>query len=394
MNRFNTVSKNFLTAGFIILLAGGWMMLGARPVTSAETAPAKKTIYQCSMHPQVISDKPGNCPICGMKLTRVETAGQSSGARKILFYRNPMRPDITSRVPMKDEMGMDYIPVYEDQAGQASSVPGRAQVHINPEQQQMIGVKFAEVKEMPLAVKIRTLGRVGYDHDVYEAINQYQEAAVQYRNLRGSPSTIIKERLDQLHELSMVQLRLFGLSDMQIEEFTHAGQLPTYYRLPHDHHWLYADLYEFDSSFVHPGDRVMIKAPSFPGEISRGTVRSVDTLLQANSRIIRARIEVDAEDKPLLPGTTVDIDIEASLGTHLAVPISAVFDTGDQQIVFVEQGDSHFEPRQIRVGHEAGDYYPVVEGLKEGERVVNSATFLIDSESRLRAASLPQGEKA
>src|ERR1700682_5815144 len=92
---------------------------GRRPpgpaATKMATAETRRKLYQCSMHPQIVSDKPGKCPICGMNLEPVEeaTAAPTTGApkeHKIILYRNPMRADVTSPTPMKDEMGMDYIP--------------------------------------------------------------------------------------------------------------------------------------------------------------------------------------------------------------------------------------------------------------------------------------------
>ena len=110
---------------YFLFIAGG----------SSDTASGEKQLYTCGMHPQIISDEPGICPICEMKLVPIKNTNQKSGERKILYYRNPMNPSVISDHPQKDEMGMDYVPVYEDEAG-AEGV-----VTIDPQVQQNMNIK-------------------------------------------------------------------------------------------------------------------------------------------------------------------------------------------------------------------------------------------------------------
>ncbi|HLN79424.1 MAG TPA: efflux RND transporter periplasmic adaptor subunit, partial [Candidatus Bathyarchaeia archaeon] len=135
--------------------------------------------YTCGMHPFIISDKPGNCPICGMTLTKIEgsaapgaatatssapAATPSGGARKILFYRNPMNPQITSKTPAKDEMGMDYAPVYEDEvkgSGAGVDLPeGYATVQVGMERVQMAGIQSAPAVREAISHPVRAVGIV------------------------------------------------------------------------------------------------------------------------------------------------------------------------------------------------------------------------------------------
>jgi Cu(I)/Ag(I) efflux system membrane fusion protein len=122
-------------------LGGGAAYLLSRGAPGHDHAAASaeaKTRYTCPMHPTIVSDHPGDCPICGMALVKVGGAGGASGGeRKIAFYRSPMDAKQTSPIPRKDEMGMDYLPVYEDEvSGGASSVEGLATVQIDPQRQQ------------------------------------------------------------------------------------------------------------------------------------------------------------------------------------------------------------------------------------------------------------------
>src|SRR5207344_3152594 len=118
------------------------------------------TTYVCPMHPSITSDKPGECPICGMQLV---VASAPAGERKLLFYRSPMNPAQTSPTPRKDEMGMDYVPVYSDEGGGSPSPTGLATVGIDPQRQQLIGLRTAPVTEGPVGGSWRTVGRVAVD---------------------------------------------------------------------------------------------------------------------------------------------------------------------------------------------------------------------------------------
>jgi Cu(I)/Ag(I) efflux system membrane fusion protein len=144
-------------------------------LTDRKAAPSKPDAteavkYQCPMHPTIIQDHPGDCPICGMKLVKMESPSKDQkgtergGQKKLLFYRSPMDPQQTSPVPRKDEMGMDYIPVYEeDVSGGRGDVEGRAEVFIDPSRQQLIGLRTATVTRSQIGAEWRTVGRVQVD---------------------------------------------------------------------------------------------------------------------------------------------------------------------------------------------------------------------------------------
>lgn len=136
------------------------------------------TTYQCPMHPSIVQDHPGQCPICGMTLVKVETSPARTapgkaprGEPRILFYRSPMDARQTSPVPRKDEMGMDYLPVYESKAAVKSSVPGMTTVEIDPDRQQLIGLKITEVARGPVGGAWRTVGRIAMDETRVRHVN-------------------------------------------------------------------------------------------------------------------------------------------------------------------------------------------------------------------------------
>jgi Cu(I)/Ag(I) efflux system membrane fusion protein len=159
----------------------------------------KTTIFQCPMHPSVTSDHPGDCSICGMKLEPVEkiekdeNVSEKTGGSKIKFYRSPMNPNQTSPVPRKDEMGMDYIPVYGDEVHEteASSVTGLAEIKINQERQQSIGLRTVSVTRGSISASIRTIGRIQADPKRIRKINVKVEGYVEkiYADFLGKPVT-------------------------------------------------------------------------------------------------------------------------------------------------------------------------------------------------------------
>lgn len=358
-----------------------------------------KTVYQCSMHPQVIQDHPGNCPICGMTLQRVDlhgdaTAGSAAGTaaappvRKIKFYRHPMRPEIVSDHPAKDEMGMDYLPVYEDggEAAPAAAVPGHAPFTLSRERQQLIGVTRGRVSVRPLAVEVRAVGRIAYDPTLYRAIVEYREAVRSRAAFGTNAAEEAKTGGNALIRGAYLRLLQQGLSEDQIKALTRADRDPIELLLPSDSVWVYAQVYEYEVPLVQPGQAMTVTVPSQPGREFHAKVAAVDAILDSATRTVRVRGLVPTPAKELRPESFVQVRIAVPLGEKLAVPTEAVLDTGDHQIVFVVQGEGSFEPRSVRLGRSAQGYYEVLDGLADGDEVVTSANFLIDSESRFRAA--------
>jgi Cu(I)/Ag(I) efflux system membrane fusion protein len=178
-------------------LGGGgvWLALhGARPAPPSESktdGSKKPALYQCPMHPTITSDHPSDCPICGMRLVPVAGSADAkagapvkpgtppSGERKIAFYRSPMDPKQTSPTFRKDEMGMDYLPVYEDELTGAAPVPGLATVTIDPARQQLIGLRTTAVTRGAVGATWRTVGRVQVDPRGVRKINVKVEGYVE-----------------------------------------------------------------------------------------------------------------------------------------------------------------------------------------------------------------------
>jgi multidrug efflux pump subunit AcrA (membrane-fusion protein) len=377
-----------------VLLLIGAAALGyvARPQLdswrSGTSAARSAGHYQCSMHPQIVSDQPGTCPICGMPLQRVDelVAAPTAAAKHTpLFYRHPMRADVTSPAPAKDEMGMDFIPVYADTA-EPSQVPGHAGFALSTERQQLIGVTRARVERRRLDSEIRAVGTVAYDPALYQAIVEYREALAARRELGEMAMDEARKGAEAIVRSATLRLRQLGVSDQQLRDVVATGRNPVDLLLPSTTAWVYAQVYEYEMELVRPGQPVSITTPAQRGRTYSGRVIAIDPILNTTTRTARVRIQVPSADASLRPESFVQATIHVPSEDVVAVPADAVLPRGEEHLVFVVTGSGTFTPRIVQLGREAGRYYEVLKGLQPGDEVVTSANFLIDSESRFRSA--------
>lgn len=300
----------------------------------------------------------------------------------ILYYRNPMNPSVTSPAPMKDSMGMDYIPVYSDE--QTSAESG---VKINTSRQQLIGVKKDTVKKRQLSIEISTVGRVTHDTDLYVAQEEYVQAVKIALATQNSVLASIGEQSHQLLESARQKLLHLGMSPEEVEALKQSGspQENLYFPTSNGKTWIYITVYEYELGLVKIGEEVSIDTIAYPGEIFKGKVTALTPILDSESRSVRVRAEVEDKDGKLKPEMYVNAKIFVDLGEQLAIPEEAVLDSGTRKLVYVVKED-RFIPTEVTVGPRAGGFYQVLNGLQAGEEIVTSGNFLIDSESKLKGA--------
>lgn len=314
--------------------------------------------------------------------------------RKILYYRNPMNPAITSPTFMKDSMGMDYIAVYaETEEALGESTQGLA-VKISQGQQQLIGVETEPIMAKPLMRMIRTVAKIAYDPELYKTEQEFIQAVKIKEELKSNPSPEITKSLDTLVEAANLKLRLQGLSDQQVEELK--GKIEADRSLlisdgSSPYVWAYAVLYEYDMGLVKVDDHITLKTIAYPNEEFSGSIKAIDPVLDPNTRSVRIRALIDNPLAKLKPNMYGDIFIHVDLGMQLALPREAILDTGLRKIVYIDLGKGQFKAQEVEVGSEAiavvegreRKFFPVIKGLKENDIVVTKGNFLIDSQSQL-----------
>ena len=381
----------------------------------------------------------------------VDSAEPDSQEKKVLFYRNPMNPAVTSPVPAKDSMGMDYIPVYEDD----DAAPVAGTVKIDPVIQANIGLRTAVAERKSLGRTIRAAGRVDYDEEKLvrlhpkvegwireiridktgQRINddeilltiyspklvatqqEYLLALKNYAALKDSPIDDVRTGAERLVRSSRERLVLLDVPEHQIVELEqssrvkeglhiHApaagtvmsigarqGQFVTpgteLYRIVDlDTVWVYADIYEYELPWVKVGDKVQMTLQAVPGRTFKGNVDYIYPYAQDKTRTTRTRVVFDNPEGLLRPKMYAELSIQASeIPDQVVVPAEAVVRSGDFNQIFVLTEQGAFEPRKVQLGVESRGEVAVNSGVVAGERVVVSAQFLIDSESKLREAT-------
>ncbi|MFB9265607.1 efflux RND transporter periplasmic adaptor subunit [Bradyrhizobium erythrophlei] len=371
---------------------------------------------------------------------------QRKAERKIKYYRNPMGLPDTSPVPKKDSMGMDYIAVYEGDDSDDGSI------RLSPGKIQRTGVTSARVTRQPIRSVIRAPGTVQEDerrvsvvalrfegfvesvanvttgdhvHKGQPLMTIYSpalsSAAAEYlsainagatgKELKGArrrlenlatPEPAIKE-LERTKDISL-SISWLAPQDGEILERNavngmRAGPGDVLFRIAdHTLLWVVIDVAERDLMQVALGSKVTIRPRALAGRSFAGVVSLIYPHLNMQTRTARIRVEVPNPDELLRPQMYVDAEIDTGAPAPvLAVPESAVLDSGTRQAVLVDKGEGRFEPRAVKLGRHGGGYVEVTEGISEGDAVVTSANFLIDAESNLKAAlkgfSEPGGAK-
>ena len=441
-----SVSLFFALAALTI---GAGLLLASCKREELAAANAEKTLYTCGMHPQVVQDHPGNCPICGMKLTPVhKQSGPASakqaapGERKIKYYKSTMNPGEVKPGPGKDSMGMDMVPVYEDEAAAAAS----STIDVDPQTIQIMGVRTAPVARGPLRRAIRTVGVIDYNEtsladvttkfkgwiekldvnatgqlvmqgdplfeiyspDLFSAQREYLLALEQGTNVPGGAG---------LKQSARTKLKFFDISDPQIAELERTKEPSKTLRIfaPQDGFvvekmavqgqmvdpgmklyrladlglvWVSAQIYEHDLPFIKLGQEAMVTLPSLPDREFRGRVTYIYPNVDEKTRTARVRMEFHNPGYFLKPGMFATVHVISELEpSAILVPDMAILRSGEKSTVFVALEGGKFEPRTVALGPQSeNDYYQILSGLKEGERVVTSGQFMLDSESQLREA--------
>lgn len=377
-----------------------------------EAGPA---VYRCPMHPTVVSDRTGSCPICGMDLV-MDQAG-----------------------------GTGHDGGHGEEAGE---------VRIDPSTVQNMGVRTGVVERMPVSRTVRTMGRVDYDEtrmtdvntkvtgwveglfvdftgqevkkgqpllEIYSpelvaAQEEYLTALDYVRRLEDGASSEALEGATALLGAARQRLMYWDIAEAQIDNLeqtrkakrtmtihspqegvvvhravydgAHIKAGEHLYRIADlSRVWVYADIYEYELPWIRKGQSAEVVLSYAPGRVFEGVVSYVYPFLESKTRTAKVRMIFDNPDLELKPEMFATVKVKSEMAKEAAVvPVQAVIRSGERNVVILDLGEGRFAPREVKLGLEADDVYEVTHGLEGGERIVLSAQFLIDSESNLNAA--------
>ena len=436
------------TISILLGLGAGWFIF--HPSADEETSKGRKILfYRDPMNPQITSPTPKKSSD-GMDFVPVYAEEGTPGEKRIAYYKDPMHPWFTSDKPGKaPDCGMDMVPVYEGE----SDVKG---IKIDPVVVQNIGVRLEEVHRRPLTKTIRTVGKVTYDEtslynvntkimgwveklyvdytgkavrkgdpllEIYspELVNTQQEylLALRYRDqLQASSVEEAKKGAEELVATVKRRLLYWDISPEEIEEIEKLG-VPkkvmtiyspadgivvekmvvngqnimagmTLYRIADlSNVWVLADVYQYELGWVKMNQRAEVELSYLPGRAFKGEVTYVYPFLSEETRTVKVRIEVTNPKGEVVfkPDMYATVRIKSpQVVNAVAIPDQAIIRSGERNIVVVSLGGGYFDPREVKLGVMADGYVQILEGIREGENIVVSSQFLIDSESNLKAA--------
>lgn len=379
---------------------------------------SSKPLYTCSMHPFIIKDAPGTCPICGMELIKKLADAQNSAVQ---------------------------TPEQKQQADMLGHVS------LSPTQRVMANVATVEAKSASLNKEINAVGIVQYDQsrqakatawiagridrlnvntvgaivakdkpvaevyspDLVATQQEYLLAVKSREQLKNSPIQSISQNGEGLVSSARQRLMLFGVKEIQIAELEKTGtpniRLPIYTPISGvviekmvqqgqyvnvgdvlfnvadlSTVWVEVEVYENEFATIHIGQQVEIRSQSFPGKPFTGRISFVYPFLDPKTRTVKARVEMPNPGMRLKPDMFVNAIIKVPLGSAIVVPVTAVMNTGKRQVVWVESSPGMFEPRDVQVGQQTDDKVQILSGLKSGDKVAVSGGYLIDSEAQLK----------
>ncbi|WP_296710927.1 efflux RND transporter periplasmic adaptor subunit [Rhodoblastus sp.] len=420
-----------------------WFDSAAAIPASADPAPSGPVIYYrdpdgrpaYSATPRKTADGRAFAPVHASedvgfegKPTAAVSAPVGGAPKKILYYRNPMGLPDTSPSPKKDSMGMDYLPVYagEDEDG--------VTVKLAPGKLQRTGVRSEIVSDQVIVRQVRVPGTVQPDERRVSVVSVPTDAFVGKvesvttgdRVRKGQPLLQIRSpeiaaaaaqlMINPGYEGTNRRLENLNVPQEVIAEITRTRQVPLAFIWPSPRDgvvlmrnategmkmsagdalfriadlstvWVLADVPEYDLANVRPGQTATIRVRSLPGRTFQGRVALIYPQVAKETRTTKVRIEIPNPDGVLRPDMYADVEIASgSGGPVLAVPDSAVIDTGARQVVILDKGEGRFEPREVKIGTQGGGFTEIRGGIAVGDRVVVAANFLIDAESNLKAA--------
>ncbi len=402
---------------------GGWFLLQHQQPGKggASNKSEVKQLYTCSMHPSVIRDRPGLCPLCGMELIKKIDAVEKGSADATGQKEPSEMADHVSLSPTQRVMA-NVATVEGEQRSMSKEINAVGTVQYDQSRQAKVTAWVAgRIERLYVSGAGAFVSRESpvaelYSPDLVATQQEYLLAIKSRDQLKNSPFASIALNGESLVASAKQRLLLSGVRESQIAELEKRGK-PTIRLAIYSPFsgvviekmvqqgqylntgevlfniadlsrvWIEAELYENELPNIHTGQQVEIRSRSFPGELLTGRIALIYPFLDPKTRTVKVRVEMANPGLKLKPDMFVNATIKVPLAPAIVVPVSAVMDSGTRQIVWVESSPGMFEPREVNVGEKSSESIQILTGLNPGEKVAVSGAYLIDSESRLRGSS-------
>ena len=395
--------------------------------------------YVCPMHPTIVQDAPGNCPLCGMNL--VEREQDKPKEKKILYWVAPMDPNFRQEGPGKSPIGMDLVPFYEE-GGDDNAVT------ISPAIVQNLGVRTKQAEVGKLWKRVDSVGYVDFDENLISHVHLRTEGWIEKLSVKSegervkkgellfelySPTLVnaqdeylqaVRSKNGRLVRASFERLRALGVGKDQINKIKKTGKSEQLIKVRASQDgivsklnaregmfvkprmevmtladlstiWIQVEVFEREANWVQVDKPAEITLSYLPGRKWKGKVEYVYPSLDPGTRTLRARLKFDNPDEELKPNMFANVVIFGGATQDVvSIPTEALIRTGDSERVIVSLGGGKFLPRNVVSGIESGDRIQIVDGLNGSEYVVTSSQFLLDSEASIKASLNRMSEPA
>ncbi|MEO8514970.1 MAG: efflux RND transporter periplasmic adaptor subunit [Ignavibacteria bacterium] len=420
MNKTTKIIISILAV--IIVIAGSYWVYKAF-IHKNNTETSVKQLYTCPMHPQIIQDRPGQCPICGMDLvkkTEVDAEndkGHETGAIINSVKLSPSQQVLanvqTERVKTMQFQGEKtfngYVKINESKFAHISTaVSGKiVNMFVNFEGQEVRkGQKVLEIyspelvstqKEYLLALdnynQVKVSGnRLAIDQ-AQSLVNSSRERLILWEMTRGQI-----EELERSRNVKTTTIQYSKYSGIVTKKYVHVGHWAAAGEDIYDvadlsSVWVIANVYESDMQYIKSGQTAEIYSTAYPDEVLRAKINFINPVFNPESRTLEVRIDVSNKDMKLKPDMYLKVKINTYVTQSVGVPKNAVIRTGDHNYVYIEKEKGVFEPKEVQIGYEQDGYYAITSGLNDGDLVVTSGGFLIDSETQIQKGFTSGHEK-